>query len=172
MSTCRHSSLWKCANFPTRVQISRLVLWGAGLGCPAHSPGNLSSPCTRVLRRAIHFFLLPKRFLREPITMLAFPLGALLADDDDREATASSQSCTESVELGPLITPLVPKKMTAACNPSRKIVTQKEIMGCMTFRNQSTNNLPLSCVCNCVCLVVLYISIVLQLFISTSIKKL
>jgi hypothetical protein len=51
--------------------------------------------------------------LLEPITKLAFPLACywLVKHNDDK---ASSQLRTESFELGPLITPLVLKKMTAA----------------------------------------------------------
>jgi hypothetical protein len=48
------------------------------MGSPACSVGDLGLPCTRVCRRAVDFFLLPIRFLREQITKLAFPLSVAI----------------------------------------------------------------------------------------------
>ena len=42
------------------------------LGSPGHSAGHFNLPCSRVWRGAIHFFLLPIRFLREQISKLPF----------------------------------------------------------------------------------------------------
>ena len=78
--------------------------------------GDLSSPCRRVWRRAIHFLLVAIRFCgSQPLSWL-LPLACywLVWHNDDREATSSSQLRTESFELGPLITPFVLKKMTAS----------------------------------------------------------
>ncbi|CAL8398960.1 unnamed protein product [Arctogadus glacialis] len=70
-------------------------------------------PYSKGLEKSNTFLSASDTFLWEPITMLAFPLGALLAGLTTGKR-GSSQSRTESVELGPLITPLVLKKMTAA----------------------------------------------------------
>ena len=63
------------------------------LRSPAHSAADLSLPCRRVWRRAIHFFLVSFYFCGVQITKLAFPPGALLVGltQCDREAMASSQ---------------------------------------------------------------------------------
>ena len=47
---------------PNMRAINCCVSVSARLGSPAHSAGNLSSPCTRVWRTAISFFLIPIRF--------------------------------------------------------------------------------------------------------------
>ena len=91
------------------------------LGSPAHSAGDLSLPCRRGLRRAIHFFLLPIHFCGSQLASWLFPLACywLFQYNDDREAIASSQLRTESFELGPLITPVVLKKMTVSSPDQR-----------------------------------------------------
>ena len=102
---CTRSYLFKCIKHWNKHSCVDSVV--GRLGSPAHSAGDLSSPCTRVWRRAIHLFLLLIRFCGSQSPSRLLPLAR-------REATASSQSRTESVEMGPLITPLVLKKMTAA----------------------------------------------------------
>ena len=52
---------------------------GVHLARVAHSSGDLSSLCTRVLEKRNTFLSDSDAFLREPITKLAFPPGALLA---------------------------------------------------------------------------------------------
>ena len=49
--------------------------WNSRMGSPAHSAGDLSSPYTRVWRKAIHFFLLPKRFCESQSPSWLFPLA-------------------------------------------------------------------------------------------------
>jgi hypothetical protein len=89
----------------------------------AHSSGDLSSTCTRVWRRAMLSFLLPIRFCGSQSPSWLFPLARywLVKHNDDREATAYSQSRTGSVELDPLFTPLVLKIMMAASPDQRAI---------------------------------------------------
>ena len=95
---------------------------GPRLGSPAHSAGDFSSPCTRVWRRAIHFFLLSIRFCRSQSQAGFSPWHAIswfntMTTGKRRQAANHVQS----VEIGQLITPFVLRKMTAASPDQRSI---------------------------------------------------
>ena len=96
------------------------------LGSPAHSAVDLSSPCRRVWRRAI-------------LIKIYFEFQSVFAGANHQAGFSSwraigwfntmttgkrrqsSQLCTESIQLGPLITPLVLTKKTAASLDQRTI---------------------------------------------------
>ena len=58
-----------------QTAISTRKVQYASLGRPAHSAYDLSSLCTRVWRRAIHFFLLQIRFCGSQSPSWLFPLA-------------------------------------------------------------------------------------------------
>ena len=109
---------WKLAHTHNPSSVCRIDLVP-----PARSAGDLNSPCRMVWRRAIHFFLLLICFCGSQSPSWLLPLAHywLVQHNDDRSATASSQLCTQSVELGTLIIPLVQQKMTAASLDQRAI---------------------------------------------------
>jgi hypothetical protein len=70
---CYHSA--KHSNAPhiqTRLIVERTI---GRPGRPAHSAGDLSLPCRRVLRRAIHFFPVSIRFCGRQSPSWLFPLA-------------------------------------------------------------------------------------------------